>query len=150
MDLVENSWHALYFVDDDLAHLRCGEQFFAQVLGVLQVAAVLVGFQQIDLERVGVGTAQQRALAGLAWSPEEERLLARRRQVQCPVEHRLSFIVIIESERLPAVAPRQPGMSFRCRLLVAIGRGRGTVDSGSAGGENRCVSSGSAPPQQRS
>ena len=63
---VEQLRHLLDFVDDHLAHgfLRC--DLGAEQLRVLQVAAVLLGLEQIEPEGVGVRGSQQSGFAGLA------------------------------------------------------------------------------------
>jgi hypothetical protein len=64
--LVEKLRYLLDFVDDYLAHRVGGGRLFANALGILQVAAVLLGLEEIDAGGLRVGLAQQRGLAGLA------------------------------------------------------------------------------------
>src|SRR4029078_4756279 len=57
---------------------------------------------------------QQRGLAGLPWSPEEERLPARSGEREGPVKHRLWIIMIIESGN-SALRPESPGQRVEQR-----------------------------------
>jgi hypothetical protein len=95
MHLVQDLRHLLDFIDHHLSNGWSGCQLLAQPFRILQVAAILFRFEQIDPERVRVRLPEQRGLSGLARAPEKERLHSRRRQMQCSSEHALQIIMII-------------------------------------------------------
>jgi hypothetical protein len=93
---VEQGRKLLDLVDDDLWHAAARVDLLAQPLGGLEQAAELIRTQEVDPQRIGIGAAQERALAGLPRPPQEERLLARRRQAGC-AETLLPIIMMIGS-----------------------------------------------------
>ena len=87
--LVEQRRNLLDLVDDDLpSGLRsfCVD-LLAQQLRIDGVAPELVCLQQVDATSLGIALPQERALAGLARSPQEEGLPARIGKGQTPLEH---------------------------------------------------------------
>ena len=84
VNLVQEGGNLLDFIDDDLSVPVVPFRFdlLAQEFRVRQVTSELVALQQVDPAAVRIALAQEGALAGLAWPPEEERLRAGVRQNQ--------------------------------------------------------------------
>ena len=89
VNLVEQSGDFLNFVDDDLpGGVQVGRlQILAQKLGAGDVAAELVGLEQVEPDAVGVALPEQRALARLSRSPQKEGLGASMRERECSFKH---------------------------------------------------------------
>jgi hypothetical protein len=97
MHLVEQRGDPLDPVDDDLASgrgLLCLE-LLPQELGTGDVAPELLGLEEIDPAAVRVRLPHQRALAGLAGSPQEEAFGARLRKPEAPLEHVLQSSMVV-------------------------------------------------------
>ena len=97
MHLVEQGRRLLDLVDHHLPARRGPGRLdlLAQPLRVGHVAAELVHLEQVDPTCVRVTLPQQRRLAGLARTPQEERVLARWRERQVSFEHQSRIIMTI-------------------------------------------------------
>ncbi len=91
MHLVEQRRNFLDLIDHDLPVRveRLSLDLLAQQFGTATVAPKFLGLQQIDPERVWIRGSQQRAFAGLAWTPQEKRLGSRVRQREIPLKHKI-------------------------------------------------------------
>lgn len=92
--LVQELRNLLHLVDHDLANRATGVELLPDAFRILQIAAILLGLQQIDPVRLRIGLAEQRRLSGLTRAPKEEGLRARGRQANGAREHKLQFIMI--------------------------------------------------------
>ena len=96
---VEELWNLLNLVDDNLLtrpRPLCLE-LLAQELGAGSVAPKFLGLEKVDPVAIRVHLPQERALAGLAGTPEEETLGSRLRKKEIPPEHTLEIIMITRS-----------------------------------------------------
>ena len=85
--LVEDLRDLLHLVDDDLPHRATGVELLPKALRILQITAILLGFEQIDPECLRIGLPEQRRLSGLARAPKEKCLGASGGQTNGASEH---------------------------------------------------------------
>ena len=61
---------------------------------LVEIAAILIGLEQVDPDGVGVRLTEQRRLPGLPGAPQEERLATGGGESQGSREHVVHFIMI--------------------------------------------------------